>query len=75
MKQPEQYKPTHEQYGHKDSYREKRRRGRPALSGNIWIEPLCVSELNLTRLAQVLEQYAQHVAVDGTATHQNSKWR
>ena len=73
MKQPEQYKPTYKQYSHKDSYRGKRRRGRPALSGNIWIEPIYIAELNLVRLAQVLEQYAQYVAVDDVATHPSSK--
>ena len=75
MKQPEQHKPTHKQYGYGNGYREKRRRGRPALSGNVWIEPIYIAELNLVRLAQVLEQYAQYVAVDGAATHQNNKWQ
>lgn len=73
MKQPEQYKPTYKQYGYGNDYQEKRRRGRPALSGNVWIEPIYVSEPDLVRLAQVLEQYARHVAVDGAATHPNSK--
>lgn len=75
MKQPEQYRPTYKQYSHEDGYQEKRRRGRPALSGNVWIEPICISEPNLVRLAQVLEQYARYVAVDGAAMYQNSKYQ
>ena len=63
MKQLEQYEPTYRQYGYGNGSLEKRRRGRPALSGNIWIEPICISEPNLVRLAQVLEQYARYVAV------------
>ena len=73
MKQPEQYKPTHKQYGYGNGYREKRRRGRPALSGNVWIEPIYISEPNLVRLAQVLEQYARYVAVGDVTTHPSSK--
>jgi hypothetical protein len=34
-----------------------RGRGRPALSGNVQIEPVHVSQLDLTKLARALEQY------------------
>ena len=34
-----------------------RGRGRPALSGNVQIEPIHVSQLDLTKLARALEQY------------------
>jgi hypothetical protein len=34
-----------------------RGRGRPALSGNVRIEPVHVSQLDLTKLAHALEQY------------------
>ena len=34
-----------------------RGRGRPALSGNVQIEPVHVSQLDLTKLTHVLEQY------------------
>ena len=34
-----------------------RGRGRPALSGNVQIEPVHVSQLDLTKLAHALEQY------------------
>ena len=34
-----------------------RGRGRPALSGNVQIEPVHVSRLDLTKLAHALEQY------------------
>ena len=73
MKQSEQYKPTHEQYGYGNGYQAKRRRGRPAPSGNVWLKPIYVSELDLQQLAQVLEQYARYVAVDDVATHPSSK--
>lgn len=69
MKQPEQYKPTYKQL---NCY-SKRGRGRPALSGNVWIEPIYISEPNLVRLAQVLEQYARYVAVGDVTTHPSSK--
>ena len=69
MKQPEQYKPTCKQL----NCHSKRGRGRPALSSNIWIEPIYISEPNLVRLAQVLGQYARYIAVDDVAMHPNSK--
>ena len=34
-----------------------RGRGRPAMSGNVHIEPVHVSQLDLTKLAHALEQY------------------
>lgn len=34
-----------------------RGRGRPAKSGNVQIEPVHVSQLDLTKLTHVLEQY------------------
>ena len=34
-----------------------RGRGRPAMSGNVQIEPVHVSRLDLTKLAHALEQY------------------
>ncbi len=34
-----------------------RGRGRPALSGNVQIEPIHVSRLDLTKLAHALERY------------------
>ena len=34
-----------------------RGRGRPAKSGNVQIEPVHVSRLDLTKLAHALEQY------------------
>lgn len=34
-----------------------RRRGRPAMSGNIQIEPVHATRLDLTKLAHALEQY------------------
>ena len=34
-----------------------RGRGRPAKSGNVQIEPIHVSQLDLTKLAHALEQY------------------
>ncbi len=37
------------------------KRGRPSRSGSVRIEPIHVQERNLTRLAQVLEHYAQYL--------------
>ena len=37
------------------------KRGRPSRSGHVRIEPIHVQERNLTRLAQVLEHYAQYL--------------
>lgn len=37
------------------------KRGRPSRSGSVRIEPIHVQERNLVRLAQVLEQYIQHI--------------
>jgi hypothetical protein len=34
-----------------------RGRGRPALSGNVQIEPVHATQLDLTKLAHALEQY------------------
>ena len=34
-----------------------RGRGRPAMSGSVQIEPVHVSQLDLTKLARALEQY------------------
>lgn len=36
-------------------------RGRPSRSGSVRIEPIHVRECNLTKLAQVLEQYARYM--------------
>ena len=33
------------------------KRGRPSMSGNVQIEPIHVSQLDLTKLAHALEQY------------------
>ncbi len=33
------------------------KRGRPPMSGNVHIEPVHVSQLDLTKLAHALEQY------------------
>ncbi len=37
------------------------KRGRPSRSGNVRIEPIHVQERNLTKLAQILEQYARYM--------------
>ncbi len=37
------------------------KRGRPSRSGDVCIEPIHVRECNLTKLAQVLEQYARYM--------------
>ena len=37
------------------------KRGRPSRSGSVRIEPIHVQERNLTKLAQVLEQYARYM--------------
>jgi hypothetical protein len=34
-----------------------RGRGRPAMSGNVQIEPIHATQLDLTKLAHALEQY------------------
>lgn len=37
------------------------KRGRPSCSGSVRIEPIHVQERNLTKLAQILEQYARYI--------------
>lgn len=37
------------------------KRGRPSRSGHVRIEPIHVQERNLTKLAQILEQYARYI--------------
>ena len=37
------------------------KRGRPSRSGSVRIEPIHVQERNLTKLAQILEQYARYI--------------
>ena len=47
-----------DKHGRRVSNRSKQgKRGRPPMSGNVQIEPVHVSQLDLTKLAHALEQY------------------
>lgn len=54
-------KHRHEQQGYA-------RRGRPLVASTLRIEPVCVREPSLERLAQVLERYASSLTVATTTT-------